>query len=144
MLALYEKVNPGGLDPIGSWRCLVNAKNNLDSIIGSELTPGGSCTHRWADSAIVCMGPAAACTSSKRSFLTRRGAKAVGPKPVPANKKGDALVIEKLPDLASAVSAKIDDFSHLTSNHTAGIEATIRINAWNKAAGKETVPVPKA
>lgn len=144
MLALYEKVNPGGLDPIGPWRCLVNTKNSLDSIIGQELTPGGTCTHRWANSAIVCMGPAAACTSSKRDFLSRRGAKAIGPKPVPANKNGDPLVVDILPDTASAVSAKIDDFSHLTSNHTAGIEATIRINAWNKAAGKETGPVPNA
>jgi hypothetical protein len=91
------------------------------------------------------MGPAAACTSSsKRDFLSRRGAKAVGPKPVPANKKGDPLVANILPDPASAASARIDDFSHLTSNHTAGVEATIRINAWNKAAGKQTVPVPTA
>ncbi|KAL7945352.1 hypothetical protein V8C42DRAFT_322885 [Trichoderma barbatum] len=144
VLALYEKVNPGGLDPIGNWRCLVNSKNNQGKIIGKELTPGGSCTHRWADSAIVCMGPAAACTTSKRGFLSRRGAKAVGPKPKPANKKGDPWVLSTTPDLASVVSAKIDDFSHLSSNHTAGIEATIRINAWNKAAGKETVPVPTA
>ncbi|KAL7782943.1 hypothetical protein V8C37DRAFT_397570 [Trichoderma ceciliae] len=144
VLAIYEKVNPGGLDPIGPWRCLVNTKNNLDSIIGKELTPGGTCSRRWADSAIVCMGPAAGCTSSKRSVFTRRGAKAVGPKPVPANKKGDPLVSNMMPSLASAVSAKIDDFSHLVSNHTASIEATIRINAWNKAAGKETVPMPKA
>ncbi|KAM6486898.1 hypothetical protein HDV62DRAFT_386942 [Trichoderma sp. SZMC 28011] len=144
VLALYEKVNPGGLDPIGNWRCLVNAKNNLDSIIGQELTPGGSCTHRWADSAIVCMGPAAGCASSKRGFSTRRGARVAGPKPEPANKKGDPLVSNLTPDLASVANAKIDDFSHLVSNHTASIEATIRINAWNKAAGKATVPVPKA
>ncbi|KAI5461905.1 hypothetical protein BGZ63DRAFT_423228 [Mariannaea sp. PMI_226] len=142
VLALYEKVNPGGLDPIGPWRCLVNSKNNLDSIIGSELTPGGTCNRRWADSLIVCMGPAAGCIS-KRSDLSRVAGKTRGPKPKPANKKGDKLVSDITPKLADAVSAKVHSWGNLVSNQTASVEATRRINAWNSAVGKQTVPVPK-
>ncbi|OBT66254.1 hypothetical protein VE03_04345 [Pseudogymnoascus sp. 23342-1-I1] len=72
VLALYEIVNPGGLDPIGNWRCLQNQKNVVTRLQGDAMTPGGTCTFRWADAAIVSMGPA-----------TGNGKRAVGAKPTP-------------------------------------------------------------
>lgn len=58
VLALYEIVNPGGLDPIGNWRCLQNQKNAVDGFQKAAMTAGGTCDRRWADSAIISMGPA--------------------------------------------------------------------------------------
>ncbi|KFY40588.1 hypothetical protein V494_03439 [Pseudogymnoascus sp. VKM F-4513 (FW-928)] len=72
VLALYEIVNPGGLDPIGNWRCLENQKNAVSQLQGDAMIPGGQCTFRWADAAIVSMGPA-----------TGNGKRAVGAKPTP-------------------------------------------------------------
>lgn len=72
VLALYEIVNPGGLDPIGNWRCLEKQKNAVNQLQGDAMIPGGSCTFRWADAAIVSMGPA-----------TGNGKRAVGAKPTP-------------------------------------------------------------
>ncbi|KAH8806067.1 hypothetical protein F5884DRAFT_836295 [Xylogone sp. PMI_703] len=138
VLAVYEKVNPGGLDPIGSWRCLVNQKNVLDSACGTELTPGGSCTRRWADSAIVSMGPATG--NSKRGSFGKRGRK-IGPKPEPANKKGDPLVSYATPSNETGV--RHSTFMNLVKNNTARTQAYVRQNSWNKAAGKATLPVPK-
>ncbi len=150
VLALYEKVNPGGLDPIGPWRCLVNQKNSLDSVIGQEITQGGTCTRRWADSTIVSMGPAAG--NSKRSLWSKRGGRTAGPKPEPANKIGDPLVNSASPvpaspgpgALVAGAVPKKDVFMNLVQNHTARVQAAERINAWNKQVGKPTVAIPSA
>ncbi|KAH8883536.1 hypothetical protein GQ53DRAFT_882789 [Thozetella sp. PMI_491] len=144
VLAIYEKVNPGGLDPIGAWRCLVNSKNNQGTIIGNAITPGGTCTRRWPDSPAVCMGPAAGCTSSKRTLLTNRGQRKAGPKPQVANKKGDPLVGDVTLPPFDVSTIEVRPYENLAYNQTAGKEATIRINAWNAAVGKETVPVDSA
>jgi hypothetical protein len=140
VLALYEKVNPGGLDPIGNWRCLVNQKNSLDSTIGNEITPGGTCTRRWADSTIVSMGPAAG--NSMRAVRSKRNGITAGPKPDLANKKGDVLVSNTMPSPPHTVSSKKEVFQNAFSNHTARVQAAVRINKWNSAAGKQTLPVP--
>jgi hypothetical protein len=72
VLALYEIVNPGGLDPIGNWRCLEQQKNAVNQFQDNVMHPGGTCDFRWADAAIVSMGPA-----------TGNGKRAVGAKPTP-------------------------------------------------------------
>ncbi|KAH8810874.1 hypothetical protein F5884DRAFT_261915 [Xylogone sp. PMI_703] len=144
VLAMYEKVNPGGLDPIGSWRCLVNSKNSLDTTIGREITPGGKCTRRWADSTIVSMGPAAG--NKKRSLWSKRSGRKVGPKPEPANKAGDALVNGTMsqPPAQEAHFKRRVQFQNLVRNQTERRQAAIRQNKWNSQVGKATLPVPAA
>ncbi|EJD53722.1 hypothetical protein AURDEDRAFT_110488 [Auricularia subglabra TFB-10046 SS5] len=54
VLALYDIVNPGGLNGIGAnWQCLARQKSALDGFQRSDMIPGGSCVRRWADSATV-------------------------------------------------------------------------------------------
>ncbi|KAH8595321.1 hypothetical protein B0O99DRAFT_622603 [Bisporella sp. PMI_857] len=62
---LYEIVSPGGLDPLGNWRCLENQKNVAGNLMKGYLTPGDRCSHRVPDSPPVSMGPASG--NGKRS-----------------------------------------------------------------------------
>lgn len=43
------------MDPAfgNSWHCLLNQFNTWNALVGSNVVPGGSCTRRWADSAVV-------------------------------------------------------------------------------------------
>ncbi|KZW01044.1 hypothetical protein EXIGLDRAFT_638638 [Exidia glandulosa HHB12029] len=59
LMSLYEIITPGGLDPIGNWRCLVNQKNALDAFQRSDMIPGGTCSRRTPNDLNVKMGPAA-------------------------------------------------------------------------------------
>ncbi|KZV88927.1 hypothetical protein EXIGLDRAFT_678418 [Exidia glandulosa HHB12029] len=59
VLSMYEIVTPGGLDTLNAnWRCFINQKHALDDFQRDNMTPGGSCTRRWADDVKVKMGPA--------------------------------------------------------------------------------------
>jgi len=54
VLALYNIVAAGGLNSIGAnWTCLANQKAAVDTLIGSQMAYGGTCTRRWPDSESV-------------------------------------------------------------------------------------------
>lgn len=109
VLALYEIANPGGLDPIGNWRCLVNQKNVVSQRQGNAMIPGGSCTFRWADPAIISMGPA-----------TGNGKRAVGAKPSPNVVAGQPNV-KVLP---FEYSSKVTEYKNLQFNEAQSAKAS--------------------
>ncbi|OBT40697.1 hypothetical protein VE00_08902 [Pseudogymnoascus sp. WSF 3629] len=109
VLALYEIVNPGGLDPIGNWRCLERQKNAVNQLQGDAMIPGGTCTFRWADAAIVSMGPA-----------TGNGKRAVGAKPTPNLVAGQPGVKE----LPFEHSSKVTQYKDLHFNEAESAKAS--------------------
>ncbi|PVH81609.1 hypothetical protein DL98DRAFT_587225 [Cadophora sp. DSE1049] len=55
VVSLFANVNPGGLDPAfgWTWHCFLNQFNTYNAFQSESMSPGGVCTRRWADSAII-------------------------------------------------------------------------------------------
>lgn len=117
VLALFEIVNPGGLDPIGNWRCLVTQKNAVDTFQKDAMTPGGTCDRRWADSAIISMGPA---TGNGKRAAT------VGPKPAAGPQVGQPGV-EAIPFVHKTEPRP---YTNLVFNATEKANAVERQKSW--------------
>lgn len=114
VLAMYEIVNPGGLDPIGAnWRCLLNQKIALDGFQRSDMIPGGTCARRWANDVVVKMGPAV--PGRKRDA------------PVSSTDGLDLPVPHK-------AESPVTVFRNLRFNETERAKAKARQEAWQKAA----------
>lgn len=119
MISLYDIITPGGLDTIGSWRCLANQKNALDSFQRSDMFPGGTCARRTPDDMTVEMGPA---VGSGSSVSAKVGA------PIP-NLPPAGLPIGAVP---APFKVGPDTFQNIVYNETERQSAKVRQAKWMK------------
>ncbi|TFA97825.1 hypothetical protein CCMA1212_010433 [Trichoderma ghanense] len=97
VVSLYDKVVPGGIGTIQpNWQAIFHQYATLEGYIGDVIIPGGTCTHRLADSPPVQMS-----SSAKRR-------RALGPKPHVALSP-EVEEIEPIPMKSSITMTSFDE-----------------------------------
>lgn len=97
VVSVYDKVVPGGIGTIQpNWNAIYHQYTTLEGYIGDTILPGGTCTHRLADSQPVSMGNSA---KFRRSM---------GPKPT-VSLSPDVQEIKSIPMSDSITMTSFDE-----------------------------------
>ncbi|KAK0116369.1 hypothetical protein ONS95_013389 [Cadophora gregata] len=114
VVSLFQNVNPGGLDPAfgWTWHCFLNQITTYNQFQGDSMTPGGVCTRRWSDSAIISTGAAKTISPAAR--------------PKPENVLGTPNVFA----IPFEAHSKLSVYENITVNQTEAEAAAARQNAW--------------
>ncbi|KAH7321847.1 hypothetical protein BKA65DRAFT_407849, partial [Rhexocercosporidium sp. MPI-PUGE-AT-0058] len=117
VVSLFAIANPGGLDPAfgQTWHCLLSQFTIYNGFQSDSMSPGGVCTRRWADSAII----------STKAAKTTPGA---APKP------GNVLGMPGVFAIPFEVRTNDTVFGNLVVNKTESAAAAVRQDAWAEEA----------
>lgn len=113
VVSLYDKVVPGGIGKIQpNWKAIFHQYATLQGYIGDTIIPGGTCTHRLANSAPVKKSDAKVAAASEEDSNKPDVSLSDNVTEIPSIPMGDSITLTEYDDAGKPVGKKVVKLHH--------------------------------